>query len=448
MFFNDPVVDYVFKIVLGFFVGALIGLERERTRIVLAEKRSESREYYKSLPGIRSFGLLSLYGMLMAYMPSIIKDPALSVAFFLFSAGLIFVVYLIYVYKRAMTSMRSGITTYIVMALSIFLGYLVGVDRVIEAVATSSLITLVLAIKPSIQRFVRGVKYNELLSGLELALFVFVLGPFFMTHPTIYGIDLSKLYILFVIILGLSYFSYIAVKVKGTEALKYVAFLGGLVNSEAAASNIADVLSKQPRLSYKEIFRLMMNYLFIIIAAMIIRNMIVVGILAYPSIEPVYLAKLLGYVTILLLTPLIFTIKTLIFEKEPWVGKIEVTIENPLTYSVAIKVVLAYTTIFILGYAMSTFLPPEWLLIIALIGGFVNAGATILTFLTLSAVVSLGIKYISSLVVIALTGGIVNKVFFVKTTTNNKAVLKATALAVAITMVASIVSIILIYITG
>lgn len=448
MFFNDPVADYVFKIVLGFLVGALIGLERERTRIVLTEKRGESHEYYKSLPGIRSFGLLSLYGMLMAYMPSIIRDSALSIAFFSFSAGLVFVVYLIYVYRRAMISRRTGITTYIVMALSIFLGYLVGVGRVIEAVATSSLITLVLAIKPSIQRFVRGVEYRELLSGLELALFVFVLGPFFMAYPIVYGIDVSKLYILFIIILGLSYLSYIAVKVKGTEALKYVAFLGGLVNSEAAASNIANVLSKQVGLSYKEIFRLTMNYLFIIITAMIIRNMIVIGVLAYPSLGPVHLIMLLAYVTILLLAPLIFTIKTLVFDKEPWIGKIDVMIENPLSYSMAFKVVVAYATIFLLGYVISAFLPPQGLVAVALIGGFVNAGATILTFLTLSTIMDLGLKYVASLVVIALTSGTANKIFFIKTATSNKAIIKATTTTIAVAMSSSIASLIIIYLLG
>ncbi len=448
MFFSDPVADYVFKVILGFLVGALIGLERERTRIVLAEKRAEIQEYYKTLPGLRSFGLLSLYGMLMAYMPSIVNDSSLSVALFIFSAGMIFAVYLIYIYARTRASGKIGITTYIVMVLAIFLGYLVGVDRVIEAVATSSLITLVLAIKPSIQRFVRGVKYRELLSGLELALFVFVLGPLFMAYPTIYGIDVSRLYILFIIILGLSYISYIAVKVKGTEALKYIAFLGGLVNSEAAASNIANVLSKQKGLGYKEIFRLMMNYLFIIITAMIIRNLIVVGVLAYPSLETTYLVRLLAYIAVLLLAPLIFTIKTLVFEKEPWIGRIEVTIKNPLSYSVAFKVVIAYATIFLLGYIISTFLPPQGLIVIALIGGFVNAGATILTFLTLSTVIDLGFKYVASLVVIALTGGIVNKIFFIKTTTSNKAIIKATTTTIAITMTSSIASLILIYLLG
>lgn len=66
LFLNDPTTDIVFKIIISFLMGALIGLKRERTRIVLFEKKSSGKEY-SILPGICSFGLLSLYGMILSY---------------------------------------------------------------------------------------------------------------------------------------------------------------------------------------------------------------------------------------------------------------------------------------------------------------------------------------------------------------------------------------------
>ena len=108
------------------------------------------------------------------------------------------------------------------------------------------------------------------------------------------------------------------------------------------------------------------------------------------------------YVIIAMSIPLVLSLKTLIFEKEPMLRGVRVTIENPLTYSVAIRVVLAYSTIFIIGYILSTLLPPEWLILLSVLGGFVNAGATILTILTLGSLKMLSINFISLLISISL----------------------------------------------
>ena len=341
----------------------------------------------------------------------------------------------------------TGITTYIVMSLSLILGFLVGVDKVLEAIATSTLVTLILAIKPSIERFVTGIEYKELLSGLELALFVFVLGPFFLIgHPSLYGIDISKFYLLFVIILGLSYFSYIAVKLKGSEALRYIAFLGGLVNSEAAASNIASVLDKQKELSDNEISRLMREYLLLIIWAMIIRNLIVILVLAYPVFTVTELAKLVGLLILFSLIPMIYSARMFLLEKEPGLKKIEVTIMNPLSYRTALKVIFAYSIIFTVGYITSMLLPPQYLVFVAFIGGLVNAGAMILTFLALAQIMELSHTYVMLLILIAMSGAVINKLLFIRTVTTRSSITRAAISAITLSMISAIASIIVLFI--
>ncbi|MCD6301520.1 MAG: DUF4010 domain-containing protein, partial [Staphylothermus sp.] len=328
------------------------------------------------------------------------------------------------------------------------LGFLVGIDRVYEAIATSVFVTLVLAIKPSLQAFVRGITYRELLSGLELGLFVFILGPFFLFQkPRIFDIDVSTFYILFIVILLLSYMSYIAVKIKGAEALKYIAFLGGLVNSEAAVSNIANVLSAQ-NISEDELEKIMTKYSYLIISAMMLRNLVVILILGYQFLNLFDLFRLALYVLVAMFIPLILSLKTLFFEKEPMLGGVKVTIENPLTYGVAIRVVLAYSTIFVIGYVLSTLLPPEWLILLSVLGGFVNAGATIVTILTIGSLKMLEINFIGLLIVLSLTTSIINKLFFVKTVSKKDQLFKATLKAVNISLVSSIIAIILILFTN
>ncbi|ADI32584.1 MgtC/SapB family protein [Staphylothermus hellenicus] len=442
LFFNDPTTDFVFKIIISFLVGALIGLERERTRIVSIEKRSGDKKY-SILPGIRSFGLLSLYGMIISYTSFNTSYPDIRIVLTFFMILIIFIVFVTYIYQRSIQARRTGITTYIVMSIALILGFLVGIDKVYEAIAASVFVTLILATKPSIQAFVKGITYKELLSGLELGLFVFVLGPFFLIqHPKIMDIDLSTFYILFIVILILSYFSYIAVKIKGSKALKYIAFLGGLVNSEAAVSNIANVLSEQD-IHDKELINLMKKYTYLIITAMIIRNLVIFLILGYNFLEYIQLAYISLAILAAMTVPLTVSVKTLFFEREEYVRNLRVTIENPLTFNVALKVVLAYSTIFILGFIVASILPVEWLIIVSLIGGFVNAGATILTMLTLAGVESISTKFLGILIITSLAAGISNKVFFVKTIAKRKALVYASFESVSLSIISSIIAIIL-----
>ena len=379
--FSSPEIEYLFKIIVGFLVGALIGLERERARL------ASTREKLKSLPGVRSFGLLSLYGTIVSHMAIIISEQGYAVleVFMLITfTVIILIVMAMYIYQRIKILGRTGITTYIVMGLDLGLGVLVGINRILEAIATSVLVTLILAAKPSIERFVKGVSYRELLSGLELGLLVFVLGPVFLLRPVIiFGLDLSKLYFLFILILVLSFISYIGVKVKGSEALKYIAFLGGLVNSEAATVNIASILDSQ-ELHDNILKKAMKKNLYIIVSAMLIRNIIIVSILSY-TILPLNQFILLTGTIILASTPiLLVSYFSWFYEEQLSIKSVSVKIENPLSFKTALKVVLIYTAIFAASYMFTTVLGTKAAYLISVVGGFVNAGATILTLFALS----------------------------------------------------------------
>ncbi len=423
---GNPVIEYIIRILMAFLVGALIGLERERTRLhYLRSSDVEKRAF--TLPGLRSFGLLSLYGMLIAYIQQNVPDPYVKSIVVIFMIIMIYSIFAIYIYRRTVMARTTGITTYIVMSISILLGFLVGLDRLLEAIATSILITLILAIKPSISRFVKEITYNELLSGLELGLLVFVLGPFFfLLQPVIYGIDLSKFYILFVIILALSYISYIAVRVKGSEALKYIAFLGGLVNSEAASSNIASIISRQKRLEEKDKDRLLRINLSLILIAMIIRNIIITLILVLPLYGIIDSFKIAGLLMLSLTIPILIVVNGLFLVREPYLENISVMIKNPLSYSTAFKVVIAYSVIFIISIVTSMFLPPEFLVLVAFIGGLVNAGATILSLITVSQLESFGIYFLTILIIMANIGASTNKLIFIRMVSREKTIILST----------------------
>lgn len=424
-------IEFVIKILVGFLVGALIGVERERARLITSSKEP------RSLPGVRSFGLLSLYGAITAHTALILEELGLMIIQFfviiVFTSIIVFLT-ILYMYQRVTTLGKTGITTYIVMGLDLGLGFLVGLGKILEAISASILITFILAIKPSIKKFVKEISYKELLSGLELGLFVFILGPIFLLKPiVVMGLDLSKLYLLFIIILSLSFLSYVGVKIKGGKALKYISFLGGLVNSEASAANISMILSSQTDLPIDLSRSIMKKNMFIIIAAMLMRNLIIIGMLSFSSLTLNDATVVMGLVTISFIPSILLGIFAWILEKEATLRNIRVEIQNPLSISTALKIIFVYASIFIVSYLLYFLFGTKALYLIALVGGVVNAGATILTLFALFGMKLINTDVLTSILVLTNFAAIVNKVIYVYAVVKNKALVLACLYAVALT---------------
>lgn len=424
-------IEFVIKILVGFLVGALIGVERERARLITSSKEP------RSLPGVRSFGLLSLYGTITAHTALILEELGLMIIQFfvviVFTSIIVFLIVL-YMYQRVTTLGKTGITTYIVMGLDLGLGFLVGLGKILEAISASILITFILAIKPSIKKFVKEISYKELLSGLELGLFVFILGPIFLLKPiVVMGLDLSKLYLLFIIILSLSFLSYVGVKIKGGKALKYISLLGGLVNSEAAAANISMILSSQRDLPIDLSRSIVKKNMFIIIAAMLMRNLIIIGMLAFSSLTLNDAVMVMGLVTVSFIPSILLGILAWILEKETVLRNIRVEIQNPLSISTALKIIVIYASIFITSYLLYFMFGAKALYLIALVGGIVNAGATILTLFALFGMKLISTDVLTSILVLTNFAAIINKVIYVYVVVKNKALVLACLYAVALT---------------
>ncbi|WFO75765.1 MgtC/SapB family protein [Desulfurococcaceae archaeon MEX13E-LK6-19] len=423
-------IEFVVKIIIGFLVGALIGIERERTRLI------STTEKPKSLPGVRSFGLLSLYGAITAHLALILEEQGLTIIqMFVLAvfASIIVVLIILYMYQRMSILGRTGITTYIVMGLDLGLGFLVGLGKILEAVSASILVTFILATKPSIEKFVKGISYKELLSGLELGLFVFILGPVFLLKPiVIMGFDLSKLYLLFIIILALSFISYIGVKIKGGEALKYISFLGGLVNSEASVANIASILAAQENVSQDLLKSIAKRNIFIIIAAMLVRNMIIISMLSISSLDAVKTLIVVGLSFVAFTPPILLGVLAWLFEKGEPLKNMRVDIQNPLSINTAIRIVVVYASIFAVSYVLYYIFGSQIIYLIAVVGGFVNAGATILTIFALSGIGFVDVYTLVASLVITNLAAIANKILYVHVTTKNKVLLDACLRAIIV----------------
>ncbi|MCD6096278.1 MAG: MgtC/SapB family protein [Thermoprotei archaeon] len=262
--------ELLFRFVVGFTAAALIGLEREKYRV---NKGKDNRKAWISAPGVRSFGLIGLMGTFTTIIPLMMNYEYLCIPLSIIFMVISVIIIGSYTLYRFVVLKESGITTSIALGIAYATGIMSGAGFLLEAVAIAVLTTLVLAVKVYIEKILRGVTYKELISALEIGVLAFLIGPFVPRgyDPLFHIINLRMLYLFLVIILTISYISYMLLKAVGPNFIEYVAVLGGLVHSEATTVTIVNLYNKKCIGGTTAL-----RALIAIISAMIFRNMILV----------------------------------------------------------------------------------------------------------------------------------------------------------------------------
>ncbi len=389
---------FVLKALVSFLIGALIGLERERARASTATKR------LKELPGVRSFGLLSLYGFLVAYVSGF--PHPYSLIYVALLCALVGIIACSYAYYRTVKLGLGGVTTYIVLALSFTLGVMIGYDYIVEATAVGVLTALVLASKPYIERGVQALTYKELLALLEVATIAFVVGPL-VYNLKVAGISVWPIYVFFLAILATSFASYVAIKVRGERGARYVALCGGLVNSEAVVASFA-ALVREGSLPREEL----RSALILSCTGMYVRN----AVLALAMLLALYgwsFKAMLPVAELLLVGAIPFAVLS-IKGWRAWIrGEAPIKIESPISWGVAIKSASFYALVAAGSAVLLKSLGVEGLSLAAVAGGFVSAAATILSLYTAASLLNLPVLVYAKIALLASAAALANKAFYV-----------------------------------
>ena len=360
------------RVIVALLAGLLIGLEREKARAVAEERRKKKPSLeemvVKEIPGLRTFALISLYASSSAYAYSVhlIDVNALIVLVAAFAG-----VATVYAAHRLIIARTGGITTVIVMLVDYIIGLLAGLGATLVAAALAVLTTFMLAIKLPVEKIVGRIRYEELLWSLELAIVLVVVGPFFLTSNIgFFGVSLKSLYLFFALVLTTSYLGYIAVRLKGVEGIAYLALFGGFANSEATTMACLEMMSSEERK------KLSLHVVVLANVAMVIRNVFIALIagmlLSGTATLKDYLGLLAGAIIVSL--PAYFSWHRLIAYRVSSHPRIE----NPLSFGIALKSTLLYLALALLA-VVAAFKGVEGLLLFSALGGFVNAGATILS---------------------------------------------------------------------
>ena len=248
-----------FKSALSTGIGLLVGLEREWS--------------HKEI-GVRTFATAGLLGMLTSLLSPEFVMGALA-------AVLLFVTFL---NIHSLLKNRSlELTTSMCLVVVLFLGALVGLDHYFTASTAAIIVMLLLAWKLELERFAGALRPEEIRSAVLLGLLSVVVYPLLpdrfvdpwqLLNPRQYWITV-------VVIAGIGFINYVLLRLYGNRGLLYAAILGGLVNSTAAAAELATMFKGREAESRRASAVLLLTNV-----AMVIRNGILLGIFAPAALVP------------------------------------------------------------------------------------------------------------------------------------------------------------------
>ena len=225
--------DILYKILFSLVLGFLIGLEREY-------KVKE-----EVFAGIRTFPLISLLGLISAFVNDKFWNEALLISFLAiigFSLVNFFLEYAKY----------KGVTTEVSILITFLIGVLTYHNQYYTALFIALLTTLILALKKPLENFAKSLYFQDVMTILKFAFLTAVIypilpdksyGPFDAFNP-------KEIWKVVIIISAIDFIGYFLLRWKGAKSLVLVGFFGGLVSSTAITYNFS-ILSR--KLEKKEI---------------------------------------------------------------------------------------------------------------------------------------------------------------------------------------------------
>jgi len=210
---------------VALFIGALVGIEREKKK---AEEDATS-----AFGGIRTFILFALTGAVSAWLSVQLKTIWIFVAASLIVAAFILVAYILQNRKSSaalgLTSETAGVVVFLLGGTTLF-----GYTEIAVALAIAT--TAALAYKKPLHSLVGKIYEDDIYAGLTLLFATFIVLPV-LPNKTVdpwNAINPYKMWLLVIMISGLSLIGYVATRSLGTKiGTSLTGLFGGLVSSTA-----------------------------------------------------------------------------------------------------------------------------------------------------------------------------------------------------------------------
>lgn len=312
-------------------IGLLIGLERGW--------QSRGKSEGTRIAGLRTYGLIGLLGGSGALLAQ--KTGPLLLGFMFLSLTLILLV----AYSRSQNKFEDvGITSLIATLITFVLGALTVFGFEVLASSLAVLITLLLGFKPLLHGWLGKLEPQEFNATLKLLLISVVMlpilpdqdyGPWHFFNP-------YHIWWLVVLIAGISYLGYFAVRILGDRHGPIITgAFGGLVSSTAVTLNLSRMSGQRPNRE-----NALSAGILIACATMFLRSLFLVSVLNSSLFQ-----TLLPALLIMALFPMLAALIFWKYPDTPFQGQ-EIQLENPFQLTTALKFAAFLTLILMLSHAI------------------------------------------------------------------------------------------------
>lgn len=206
---------------IAILLGSLIGLEREHRQQVYG---------YEIFGGLRTFALISLSGALAMFLSnySAVLSGIVTVA--------LFTIIIFSYFNASKNHGKVGVTSEIAAVVAYMIGILCGMDNFLLATCIAIATLAILHFKQPLHKWAHHIKNEEIVSTIQFIVITFIIlpllpnkgfGPYEFFNPYV-------VWLIVVFISGISFASYIAIKLFGAKrGIGLTGFLAGLISSTA-----------------------------------------------------------------------------------------------------------------------------------------------------------------------------------------------------------------------
>ena len=227
--------EMIWSFLIAVLLGFLVGLERERKR----------EDFGSIFAGVRTFPLIGLFGALIGNLSTSAGSPIVVSGFLVLGALLALA------YWRQSAGDKVGGTSEIAALVTFGLGIVAGKGEFAAALAGAVITTGVLSLRQELRLLVGAITREDLFAIVQFAAVSLIIlplvpdrgyGPWAVWNP-------RTIWLLVVLISGISFVGYVAVKVIGTRrGIGLSSLLGGLASSTAVTLTFSERSRQNPTL--------------------------------------------------------------------------------------------------------------------------------------------------------------------------------------------------------
>jgi uncharacterized membrane protein (DUF4010 family) len=233
---NDEI---LYRLGVALAIGLLVGLERGWRQRDEAEGERTA--------GLRTYTLAALLGGVSAVLASLTSPAFLGLSFLAFTLG-----FSAFSWLEATSERNFSVTGVVAGMLTFALGAYAVLGDVRVAISAGVTVTLILALKQPLHTWLRSLSWLEIRAALILLAMTFLALPLLPDRPIDpWGaINPAKIWLLAIIIAGISFVGYIAMRVTASHAgIALMALAGGLASSTATTVTLAGMAREHPAAS-------------------------------------------------------------------------------------------------------------------------------------------------------------------------------------------------------